>query len=122
MANITRHETPTQQVVAKATAEYEVIDSAGRKFKLRKPGFLAQFRLVELVGESAKNDVYMRMILPLVYIAAIDGDAVAMPANKLQLEALIQRVEEHGFSAVAEGLMAHFGSQDAEADKDRLKK
>lgn len=113
--------TPSEQVVAKA-AEITVTDSAGRVIKLKKPGVLAQFRLVEVMGETAKNQVYMGMVLPLIYVTAIDGDAVFQPTSKLQVEALIQRLDEHGIDAVMEGVNANFGAIDPEADKDALKK
>lgn len=114
--------TPSEQVVAKAAAEITVTDTAGRTIKLKKPGVLAQFRLVEVMGETAKNQVYMGMVLPLIYVISIDGDPVFQPTSKLQVEALIQLLDEHGVDAVMEGVNANFGAVDPEADKAALKK
>lgn len=122
MVQVKMIDSPSAQVVAKALAEIEVTDSLGRVFKLRKPGLLAQYRLVEAAGETANNERYLLMIRPLIYIVAIDGDPVFQPTNKVQLEALITRIEEHGLAAVYEGIMAHFGQQDPEAEKAALKK
>jgi hypothetical protein len=113
---------PSQDVVQKAIAEFTVTDSAGRVIKLKKPGVLAQFRLVEVLGESAKNQVYMGMVLPLIYVTAVDDLPVFQPASKLQVEALIQQLDEHGVEAVMQGVQEHFGTTDPEADKAALKK
>jgi len=113
--------TPSEQVVAKA-ADIIVTDSAGRAIKLKKPGVLAQFRLVEIMGDTAKNQVYMGMVLPLIYVTAIDGEPVFQPTSKLQVEALIQRLDEHGIDAVMEGVNANFGALNPDADKEALKK
>lgn len=122
MVQVKMIEKPSDQVVAKALAEVQVPDSTGRVFTLRKPGLLAQYRLVEVAGDSAKNEVYLGMIRPLIYIVAIDGDPVIQPINKMQLEALITRIEDHGLSAVMDGIIANYGAQDPEAEKAALKK
>lgn len=122
MVQVKMIDSPSAQVVSKALAEVQVTDSAGRVFTLRKPGLLAQYRLVEVAGDSAKNEVYLGMIRPLIYITAIDGDPVIQPINKMQLEALITRIEDHGLAAVMDGIIANYGAQDPEAEKAALKK
>ena len=97
--------TPSQQIVARANAEIVEIDGKGRKITIRRPGILAQYRIVEAMGaESAANDVYRNMCMPLLYVAAIDGDDVFMPTSKRELEALIQRLDEDGMIAVQVGI------------------
>ena len=122
MTTVTLNETPTHQVIAKAVAEATVTDSRGRVIKLKKPGILAQFRIVEVTGDSASNRVYMNMVLPLIYVTELAGEPVTQPANKLQLEALIQRLDEYGVDAVMTGVREHFGQQDPEKDKAEVKK
>lgn len=96
---------PSDEVVARAASEVTVQDSAGRQITLRKPGILAQFRLVEAMGaEAAANETYRMMCLPLLYVAAINGDPVLQPTSKLELEALIQRLDEAGMVAVQQGM------------------
>lgn len=111
---------PSDEVVAQAKQAVEVIDERARVIVLRKPGVLAQYRLVEMLGESAGNQVYMGMVLPLIYVASIDGDPVTVP-NKRQIDVLIQRLDEDGIKAVMEGVSTHFGAPDPEADKASLK-
>lgn len=111
---------PSQEVVAAANAEVTVPDAKGRQIVLKKPGILAQFRLVELMGDSAKNVVYMNMILPLIFVTSIDGDPVAK-STKAQIEALIQRLDDEGVEAVAEAVQKNWGKQDPGADQAALK-
>ncbi|MDE2354944.1 MAG: hypothetical protein KGL17_07975 [Betaproteobacteria bacterium] len=113
---------PSEEVVAKAAAEVSVTDDRGRTIKLRRPGVIAQFRLVEILGDTAKNEVYMSMVLPVIFVTAIDDDPVSQPARKSEVEALIQRLDEDGLAAVGAGVLEHFGKQDPEADRAALKK
>ncbi|MFD2271413.1 hypothetical protein ACFS07_10435 [Undibacterium arcticum] len=46
---------PTQEILAKASEESTVVDALGRTIKIKKPGVLAQYRLIEALGDSAQN-------------------------------------------------------------------
>lgn len=122
MATVKIRETPSEQLIKQASAEVTVTDAGGRVITLKKPGVLAQYRLIEILADSAKNEVYMGMVLPLIYVSAIDGDAVMQPSSKREVEALIQRLDEDGIAAVMEGVQANFGRADADGDKEALKK
>jgi hypothetical protein len=113
---------PSDQIVQQANAEVTVSDERGRVIKLKKPGVLAQFRLIEALGETAKNEVYMGMVLPLIFVTSIDDDPVFQPASKREVEALIQRLDEDGIAAVLQGVQENFGKTDPEADKAAVKK
>lgn len=114
--------TPSQEVVAKAAQTFQVFDSVGRPIVLRQPGVLAQYRLVEALGDAAENRTYLRMVLPLIYVSEIDGIAVSAVHKKSEVEALIQRLDNHGLEAVRLGLEEHFGDPDPEADRAAIKK
>jgi hypothetical protein len=111
---------PSQQVVAKAMQTVIVSDSAGRKLTLRKPGVLSQYRLIEVIGES--NERYINMVLPIIFLAEIDGDPVGIPTKKSEVEALLQRLDDHGIKALTDGLVEHFVPATPEADKIAVKK
>ena len=121
MADIKIHENASAELTAQALAEVAVTDASGRSITLRKPGVLAQYRLVKILGDAAKNEVYMGMVLPLIFVTAIDGDAVTQPRGKREVEALIERLDENGISAVVAGVQEHFGETDPEKDKAALK-
>lgn len=116
------HETPTEQLLSKAAAIVSITDSKGRVIVLKKPGVLAQYRILEVAGTSSGNEAYMNMVLPLIFVVEIDGAPKAQPTNKTQLEALIQELDEHGIEAVMVGVRDNFGKPDPEADKAAIKK
>jgi hypothetical protein len=88
----------------------KVTDTRGRVITLKKPGALAQYRIVETAGTSAENGTYMSMVLPLIFVTAIDSDPIPQPSTKLQLEALIQQLDEDGIAAVMKGVRDEFGA------------
>lgn len=114
--------TPSEELVRQAIQEETVTDARGRKITLRKPGVLAQFKIVEAVGpETAANQTYMQMVNPLIYVGAIDGDDVFLPATKREVEALIQRLDDDGLAAVFAWYMTNIvgPTQDAIAMAER---
>ena len=121
MANLKINPTPSTELVKAAVSEIEIKDSVGRTILLRKPGVLAQFRLVKILGETAQNRVYMNMVMPLIFVASIDGDAVAFPNSEREVEGLIQRLDEHGVSAVMEAVHNNFGVVDPEKANAEIK-
>jgi hypothetical protein len=102
----------TQAPAPEAPKDITVTDARGRVIGLRKPPFLAQFRLIEAMGPSATNEAYMNSVSPVLYVASIDGDPVPTPTTKLQVEAILQRLDEDGYAAVFKGSMLHFQSPD----------
>lgn len=98
---VTINETPAEQIIAKANETKIINDSRGRSIKIKNPGILAQYRLVKIIGaESAKNEVYVNMLVPLLWVTEIDGEAVGTPLSEREIEALIQRLGEEGISAI----------------------
>ncbi|MBV8656622.1 MAG: hypothetical protein JO142_02245 [Burkholderiales bacterium] len=117
-------QTPSTEAVAAANRTVKVTDSRNREISLKKPGVLAQYRLVDLVGpDTAKNDVYMAMIMPVLFVTAIDADAITFPKSRLNLDALIEELGEEGLAAIADAIAAEWGGKkaDPEADKGILK-
>lgn len=93
--------TPTQ------TAEVTVTDARGRVLALKRPNVLAQFGLVEMLGAAAENRVLLSMTTPMLYLQSIDGEAANF-ANRRELDAVIQRLDEDGFRALSDGIAEHF--------------
>jgi hypothetical protein len=92
--------TPTQELIANA-AKDELLKGDGITILVRKPGPLAQFRLIAAVGaELAANQTYMQMINPLIYISQINGEDVMPPMSNLEVEALITRLDDEGLGLV----------------------
>jgi hypothetical protein len=119
----TTAETPTQQATRDANYQVTVPVSDGRKVTLRKPGVLAQFKMIEMLGaEASANQVFVNMVLPVMFVIAIDGDPVSRITKRPELDALIQRLDEAGIQAVMENVPLHFGAQlDPDAAKAAVK-
>lgn len=116
-------QSPAAQALQKANEEVVIKDSKGRSITLKQPGVLAQFRMMEALGdELSRNSAYMMMSLPMLFITSIDGDPVYQPKTKLEHEALIQRLDHHGIDAVVMGVREHFGAPDPEKEKNTIKK
>lgn len=113
--------TPSDELIAKANASVTVTDEKGRVITLKKPSVLTQYRLVEILGDSASNLVYMNMVMPLIFVSAIDGDLVMPFASKREVEALIQLLDEEGITAVTQKVAEVYGETDIEKDKAALK-
>lgn len=104
---------PSEQILAAAASDVQTVTAGAMILGLKKPNVLQQYRVVEMVGDSAKNQVYMAMIMPLFWIVQIDGEPQLMPSTKRELEALIQRLGDAGIEA----LVTHFSPKDEnEAD------
>lgn len=104
--------TPAQQLLqdAKKTVTLEP-DAEGRVFVLKKPGSLQQLRLLEGLGMLTANPGYMAVAQQVQYLVSIDGEVLTPVTNKIQLEALVQRLDDHGIYAVAAGVEEHWGGQ-----------
>ena len=112
----------TSELMGSAAQEVTVSDGRGRQISLKKPGLLAQYRLVEAMGaERAANDRLYMMCLPLTYLAAIDGEPVSIPPTYLGIEALVQRLDDAGLEAIMLGVQENWGAPDPEATKAALK-
>lgn len=100
-----------------STENPTVTDRNGRVLTLKRPNALAQYKLVDALGASAENRVYLGMCIPLMYLTAIDDDQVFQPNTKREVEALIQRLDEVGLQALNEGIGQHYSGEAAEVTR-----
>ncbi|MGC8703724.1 MAG: hypothetical protein ACP5RV_12465, partial [Thiomonas sp.] len=92
-------------------ADVEVTDALGRVLTLRRPNVLAQYQLVKMLGaDVASNQVYLSMVMPLLYLQKIDGEAANF-ANVREMEAMIQRLDEEKMEALNRGIQENFQSR-----------
>jgi hypothetical protein len=102
---------------------FETTDKKGRVLKLRKPGMLAQYRMVGMLGKAADSETYLNMCMPLLYLYAIDGDDSITINSVLQMEGLIQRLGEEGVNAIMVEVQKRFkDAMTSEAEKEAIKK
>ena len=97
--------TPSERIVAEAGAESQVTDRLGRVITFRRPGALDRLRLFKAVGPHlAGNDRYVGYAMLAMCVTAIDGVPYPSPVTEHQLESLVQRLDDAGMMAVAQGL------------------
>lgn len=119
---VTLRETPSEQIVREAKKETVVTDARGRRIRLARPSVLAQYRIIQVLGgEAASNGTYVQMVLPLLFVAAIDDDPVFFPAKPVEIDALIQRLDEDGIAAVMKGVSENFAKAEPEAERVEIK-
>jgi hypothetical protein len=107
--NEARAETPTETVVKVANTTVTVKTADGRDITIKKVSTLDRMRLFELVGpENVKNEAYFGYAMLAYHVTAIDGEPVAKPGTKLQLEALVQRLDDAGMNAVGQAVLDNF--------------
>jgi uncharacterized protein YbjT (DUF2867 family) len=114
-------DTPSKELVKKAAEAVTIDTPNGLTVTLKKPGVLSQFRLVKILGEAARNHVYVSMVIPITFVASINGVAVNYPNTEREIEATIQRLDEEGVTAVMNAVMENFGGESPEAQKEEVK-
>ena len=97
-------------------------DARGRVLKLRKPGMLAQYRLVGMLGKAADSETYLNMCMPLIYLYAIDDDDSISVNTVREMEALIQRLGDEGVAALMKCVQMAWAAPTPGEDKSAIKK
>jgi hypothetical protein len=84
-----------------------VKDSAGRMIKVKRLSALDRVRLFRAMGATdSENRMLQSYAATAAAVTEIDGRAVVFPQSSVQLDALIQRLDEHGLASAIEGLLA----------------
>ncbi|QEL14788.1 hypothetical protein [Limnoglobus roseus] len=119
MTKVTVHkdapsETPSESIIKAANKATVVKDALGRTIGVKKMLLLDRMRMFEVIGpENSVNQAYAGFAALAYSVTSIDGDPVARPSNKIQLESLLQRLGDEGIDAVAD----HF-EKEAKAAKE----
>lgn len=124
MAKVTVHEKPIPGALAQMTSQANdikvVTDKTGRVLKLKRPDFIAQFRLTKALGPVADNTAYQAMIFPILYLVAIDDQDIFPPKSDLEVEAILSKLDSHGYAALTDGIKANFADVD-EDERESVK-
>ena len=126
MAKVTVHkdaqsETPSQSIIKAANQPATITDAKGRSIGIKKMNPLDRLKLFEVIGaENSKNEAYTGYAALAFLVTSIDGEPVSRPANKIQLEALVQRLDDEGMDAIGAHLQAQAEAAQS-ADEDAIK-
>lgn len=105
-------ETPTIAITKTAQATASATDEKGRVITVNKLNALQFYRLTKALGQTASNATTMDLAVLVSSVKEIDGESVDFPGSELQVEALIQRLDFVGLTAVAEALKSLSDSDD----------
>src|ERR1700710_2611680 len=99
MAKVTIHkdtagETPSQSIIKAANQPTTLTDARGRSIGIKKMNPLDRLRLFEVIGpENSKNEQSAGYGALAFLVTSLDGEPVPRPSTKIQLEALVQRLD-----------------------------
>lgn len=117
---------PSQRIINDAKRTVDIKDGQGRIFTLQKFDYLDQTRLVAAIGEErAQNKVYLGMVMPILFVKAIDGMPIPKIFTLNEIDALLIRLGETGMTAIIEGVIEHFpelGKLNEQEAKENIKK
>ena len=98
--------TPSQQIAADGNSITFVNDSLGRKIGLRKVKMSIRRRVIKTIsGNSAEKERYLGLCMLAASVDSIDDEKVSLPTSEIQFDALIDRLDDEGFEAVASVLV-----------------
>jgi hypothetical protein len=115
-------ERPSDMIVKQSTQNVTVQDETGRSITVRMPKPLQRLRFIDAMGESSSNRMWSATVAPLMYVGSIDGEPVNVPMTKREIEALFQRLDDHGLEAADQGVQQLLGLVKTEVDEEAAKK
>lgn len=115
-------ERPSEAIIKQTGQTVSIEDGEGRTITLRLPKPLQRLRFIDAMGESSSNTLWAGTVAPLMYVGSIDGDPISVPVTKREIEALYQRLDEHGIDAANEGIQQLLGISKVEVDEGTAKK
>lgn len=89
----------------KANNEIIVTDKRGRNITIRRPSLLENSNFLLALGEAADNKAYMNQFGFINWVSSINGEKVYHPTDKLEVDAIINRLDHDGYEAVLEGFV-----------------
>lgn len=97
-------ETPSAKIIQSDINGKEVVDSKGRRLRLREPDALDMYDLWSAIGEDTRNQACMMLAIKVLYVATIDGQVLESPKSLAQFRANLKRLDTAGINAVDEAL------------------
>jgi hypothetical protein len=112
---------PSSEIIKKKISRTATVsDELGRVIVIKYLGPLDRMRLVKLVGQDAKNEIYMGYAVLASAVSKIDDDDVSVSTLR-EIEFLVERLGDEGLNAVGEGYQKNFGALLKVADMDVAK-
>lgn len=100
-----------------------IVDSGGRKLKLRELTLLNELDLMALAGDSrATNRAWWMHVSAAAHVEEIDGSPCPFPVNDPEIRVMVQRVGRDGVAAVIGHLFSAAGDSPVEQSDEAKSK
>jgi hypothetical protein len=114
MAKAIRRSNPAQDIketintvdraVKPDSRTHVVSDDNGRQIEIKILSALDSMRLTRVAGKDAQNSSWMMYATIAASVVSIDGERLPQPQSVREIEAIVQRLDNTGVMAIAEGL------------------
>lgn len=99
-----------------------VIDKRGRKIVIQKQGPIQRTRMFKVMGPTnSANQPLVGHYSMVCSVIEIDGQPEPFPTSDAQIEALLERLDEDGLEAIAEGWVKAKWVATSESNRDNVK-
>lgn len=112
---------PTESLTKSELDGKVITDESGKQYVLRKPDILEKYNFVKAMGDDASNPILMGMLLPMMFIAKIDGMVFQTPRLYSDCMAGLKRIGEDGLLAVR-AAVEESAATNLQEEKDSIKK
>lgn len=114
--------TPSREILERANRIVRVSDARGRTLGIKRPGVLERLRLYEIVGpQNTENRKYLGLAGAAFCAVELDGEALALPATRRELEARLILLGEEGVDAINRALEKQRQEPGGDATEETLK-
>ena len=96
-------------------------DELGREIVLRKPDIMDRFHLMKALGADSSNQAIVGMMIPTIYVAAIDSVPFPTAHTYIEAQGNLKRLGDEGSLVVSEEINKYFESREEES-KNTIKK
>ena len=94
-------------------------DENGRVIGWRVPNALQKIKVLDMIGaNSSGNSAVAGQLMLAASVVSINGERVSFPINRLQLEAIVGRLDDEGLSAIALSFRDNNPSASGDAEMD----
>lgn len=90
---------PSEQVLNNSYDGKEIVDSLGRKLRLRKPNILDKYDLMSALGDE-KSPHCLMYAFATIQIVSIDGMVIQSPKSSREVRATLQLIRDEGVEAL----------------------
>lgn len=101
--------------------QHAFVDSQGRQVVIQRIRGAKRLRFLELVGANSENRSYVGIATLASSVISLNGEAILFPQTKMQLEALVERLDDGLLEEVGDAYGEAFPIKTAEEIEEAAK-